>query len=253
MGKESGPRTVRTCGCRLGGPTAANECLELEVGEQDHQRLALISNPASASTPAKSARARSADRAPRARGPRAIERAVVQRVHRTQLLLGRPAHPRCGEVDQPDDVIGGDVVPRRAQHVGPHHAAVIEQPGEICTVRRRRPRRHGPRRLRRILRLDREQRPDHLGCSPHMRRDQMLGAEAPACEVTIAEHVSGTAPDDWTWRMHRRRRVATAAGACRDVGLRHGLSLPQGAWPGSSPATANTRFRRILSIKVHGS
>ena len=145
----------------------------------------VISWPISASARGQLGSGQVATRAHRARRSITIDGTIVHPVHGAQLLLGRPANPRRGELDQPGDVIGGDVVPRRAQHVRAHDRAVIEQPGEVGTVRRRRPRRHGPRRLGRVLRLHGEQRTDDLGRRRQVRFDQVLGAQPPPCDVEI--------------------------------------------------------------------
>jgi hypothetical protein len=89
-------------------------------------------------------------------------------------------------------VIGGAVVPCRAQHVGTHNRPVVEQLGKVSGVRGRRSRCHGPRRLGRVLRLDRKQRTDYVDGGRQVRFDEVLYAQAPACEGEIADHSSTT-------------------------------------------------------------
>jgi hypothetical protein len=72
--------------------------------------------------------------------------------------------------------------------MGAYDRAVREQCGEIGRVRCRHPRRHRPRRLSRILRLDAEQRTDDIGGRRYVRFDQVLRPQAPAGEVKVSNH-----------------------------------------------------------------
>ena len=95
----------------------------------------------------------------------------------------RAEHLRPGQVEQPSHVLRGDVVPRRAQHVGADHVAGVDRLADDrvrCPARahRQRPARQGC-----VLRLDGQQVAYGVGRVGVRRTDQPLGGKPPRQHV----------------------------------------------------------------------
>jgi hypothetical protein len=91
---------------------------------------------------------------------------------------------RAGGVLHPAQVLGCDVVPGGAQHVGAHPAAcrLLGQQARIGGAGRH-PHREGPRGQRRILGLYGREEPHHIAPARQPSRRQALGSQAPSTHL----------------------------------------------------------------------
>ena len=110
----------------------------------------------------------------------------------------RAEHLRPGQVEQPSHVLRGDVVPRRAQHVGADHVAGVDRLADDrvrCPARahRQRPARQGC-----VLRLDGQQVAYGVGRVGVRRTDQPLGGKPPRQHVVEVHRAACHAEPRWT-------------------------------------------------------
>ena len=157
-------------------PTAAaDEPVQLEEGEQQHQHLPVRLDIVAAEAVGQLLpglvgllREGMEDQ-----GGHAVETAADQPVGLGQLPSDDGTDARCGQLEQPPDVLGRDEVPRRSQHVGADDPALVQQRLELGCVGDLRAGGHRPSGLARVLGLDGDQAPDHLCRGRSVRRHEV--------------------------------------------------------------------------------
>ena len=186
-------------------PTAADEPVQLEEGEQEHQHLparldALAAEAVGQLLPSLVGLLREGLED---HGGHAVETGAGQPMDVVQLPSDERTDARGRQLQQPADVLGRDEVPGRSQHVGADHAALVQQRLEFSGVGELRTAGDGPRRLARVLGLDREQAPDHRCRGRGVRRHEVLAYAA----ATWRSPGPSSPPE-------RRRQAASRARSC---------------------------------------
>ena len=140
----------------LGDSPAADQPVQLGVGQQDHQHLSAAVDTALAQLGSQlcAGQLSPARQDLRDGSDRLVDRALVKAVGGAELLAGDPPYAGTGQVEQPADVLGPHEVPRGPQHVRAHDGAVVQEGRQIGLVRILGARGHCPGRLSGVLCLD---------------------------------------------------------------------------------------------------
>ena len=175
---------------------AADQTLQLGVGQQDHQHLPaalgtalaqLVSQlPAGELSPARQCLHEGSDRV--------ADRALIETVAVAELLAGDPLYPGTGQVEQPAGVLGPHEMPRGPQHVRAQDGTPVEEGRQVGLVRVRCARGHCPSRLTGVFCLHGQQRTYRLARRHGARRDQVLSSQPPASNIEVRHHAA-TLPD----------------------------------------------------------
>ena len=203
-------------------PTAADEPVQLEEGEQEHQQLparldALAAEAVGKLLPSLVGPLR---QGLEDHGGRAVETGAGQPVGVVQLPSDEGTDARSGQLQQPPDVLGRDEVPGRSQHVGADHAALVQQRLELGRVAElaygwRPPMRPGS-----------GSRPGRRAGSgsppPRTRRAATRGAD---CAAATWRSPGRSSPPE------RRRWAATRARPGRGSPTPTGSDCPRETWP----------------------
>ena len=119
------------------------------------------------------------------------QRAIVD-LGRPLALAVEGTQARSRELREPDDIVGPDEVPRGAEHVEAQDVAPVERVVERESGHRTAARRDRPARLGVVLGLHGEERTDDRSGVRRGGPSEVLGGEAPPCEIAILHRVDPT-------------------------------------------------------------